>query len=817
MPVGFVNVPDWFSWDNQGAGIAVAGLEAGRSDLVVLMVDNPPGVNSGLFRVGRGLSLEGDVAQGWTPWQPIPGWFSWENQGAGVAVADLDDDGRPELIVFMVDNPPEQNQGYYRIGRRLDADGDVTGGWSDWIPVPDWFSWENQYAGIAVADLDDDGRPELIVFMVDNPPEQNQGYYRIGRRLDTNGDVTGGWSEWVPVPDWFSWENQAAGVAVAELDETGMPGLVVFQVDSPPGQNQAFYKIGKNLTVDGSVRGGWSSWLGVPEWFAWENQGGGIAARTSNGQQDLIFLMVDAPAEQNSGLYRVLPLTEDPATQGKWELMPYLSEVLAVHGAVLPTGKVLFFAGSGNSLTRFDSPRFGDESQGIWTSVVWDPALPPDGGANFFHPLTPRDEHGRPFDFFCCGHAFLADGNLLVAGGTLDYDRHGHGFLGLTDALVFDVTAQQWTVKADMARGRWYPTLTTLGDGQVLAASGLLDTTGFLNDDLEVYNAGNDAWQLLPKPEAFPGLPLYAHLFLLIDGRVFFSGGRMDDPSPLGPCVLDLTTSPVHVTPVAGLAEPQNRNQSASVLLPPAQDQRVMIAGGGPLGHDGDATDSVDVVDLTAAAPAYQAAAPLNLARVHLNAIVLPDHTVLVSGGSLKKEHETVARRQCEIYDPATNSWTLGATAQVPRLYHSIALLLPDGRVAAAGSNPARGDQDIWIPPDENEELQIEIYSPPYLFKGPRPQIDNAPTNWRWGQTVQIDTPQAGAIRWVSLISPGATTHAFDSSQRLVDLTIISQQANHVRATVTANPNLAPPGWYMLFVVGDDGIPSTAKWIHLGP
>lgn len=100
------------------------------------------------------------------------------------------------------------------------------------------------------------------------------------------------------------------------------------------------------------------------------------------------------------------------------------------------------------------------------------PALPADGGANFLHPVTPRDEHGRPFDFFCCGHAFLPDGNLLVAGGTLDYDRDGHGFLGLADALVFDVAAQRWSVRADMGRGRWYPTLTTLGDGQVLATSG---------------------------------------------------------------------------------------------------------------------------------------------------------------------------------------------------------------------------------------------------------------------------------------------------------------------------------------------------------
>ena len=85
-----------------------------------------------------------------------------------MAVADLDRDGRPELIVFMIDNPAGRNQGFYRVGRKLDA-GVVTGGWGAWTPIPDWFSFENQHGGVAVADLDGNGRPELIVFMVDKP------------------------------------------------------------------------------------------------------------------------------------------------------------------------------------------------------------------------------------------------------------------------------------------------------------------------------------------------------------------------------------------------------------------------------------------------------------------------------------------------------------------------------------------------------------------------------------------------------------------------------------------------------------------------
>jgi len=242
-----------------------------------------------------------------------------------------------------------------------------------------------------------------------------------------------------------------------------------------------------------------------------------------------------------------------------------------------------------------------------------------------------------------------------------------------------------------------------------------------------------------------------------------------------------------------------------------------MVVGGGPVGKPDktDAVDAVSIVDLKAADPAYQAGAPIGLPRLHLNAVLLPDRTVFVNGGSLKQEDEPLARLQGEIYDPATNTWSLMAAATVPRLYHSTALLLPDGRVVAAGGNPEGGTQVPWEPPDPQEEMRVEVFSPPYLFKGPRPIIGTVPEVWSYGQTVTITTPQAGAIRWASLISSGATTHSFDSGQRLVDLEITSRNTDSLDVTVTANHDLAPPGWYMLFLVDQQGIPSTANWIHL--
>ena len=742
----------------------------------------------------------------------IPNWFSFENQGAGVAVADLDGDGRPELIVFMIDNPAGQNQGYYRVGRKLDVGGVVTGGWGEWTPIPDWFPFENQHGGVAVADLDGDGRPELIVFMIDNPAGKNQGYYRVGRKLDAGGIVTGGWSGWQQVPDWFSFENQAGNIAVVDLG-TGTPDIIVYQIDNPPGLNQGFYKIGKKLDVNGHVQE-WGFWTVLPGWFSSENVGGGIAVMQDAGKHKLITMFVDDPVGQNAGLYQVLDLDPDPATAGSWKDLPFNSEVLAVHAAVLHTGKVMFFAGSGNVKQRQESPDFGNINKKIYTSVVWDPTVTPtNGDENFFHPVAITGDNGRVFDFFCGGDSFLADGRLLSAGGTLAYPGH---VSGRRDAVLFNPTTQKWERTGHMARGRWYPTLVTLGDGRVLAASGL-NEDGNLNDTIEVYSPQADTWQTLHLPPHFPGLPLYAHLFLMADGRILFTGGQVEGPAvPLGPCLLDIAPGQVGVAFLEGLREAGSRKQSASVLLPPAQDQKAMIIGGG-VGDEGilNATAAVDVIDLKAPHAQFQAAAPMNVPRTHVNAVLLPDRTVLVTGGGLARESRLTPTLQSEIYDPATNTWTLGASSRVPRLYHSVALLLPDGRVVVAGGNPAEGTHVEWNKDPHNEEMRLDVYSPPYLFKGPRPSITAAPEEWHYGQAVDISSPQAGRIRWASLIRNGVTTHSFNTGQRLVELPIAAQGGGTVRVTLTGEPNIAPPGWYMLFLTDNDGIPSVSHRVHV--
>jgi hypothetical protein len=818
MSPGFLTIPNWFSAENQGAGIAVADItQTGKPDLVVLMVDSPPGQNQALYRVGTDLDPAGAVTGGWAPWTPIPDWFSWENQGAGIAMGDLSGNGQRDLILMMVDNPVGQNQALYRVGSDLDVAGAVTGGWGPWTPIPDWFSWENQGAGIAVADLSGNGKPDLVVLMVDNPPGQNQALYRVGRDLDAAGSVTGGWSAWTPIPDWFSWENQGAGIAVTDLRGNGKPDLVVFGIDNPPGQNQAFFRVANDIDHNGTPRAGWSSLLGINNWVATENQYAGIAVVQMDRSHQLIAMAVDHPPGGNAGVYTLVALDEDPRTHGSWQMAAFNSQVLAVHAAALPAGSVLFSAGSGNNPVRAADPSF--VSKHMWTSVVWDPEAPE--GSNFFHPATIARADGTPFDFFCGGDTFLADGSLLSAGGNQSYNNGDN--LGQRDAAVFDPRTRQWSTRASMELGRWYPSLLALSDGSVLAVSGKNGTDGHFNAQIEEYNPDHNTWtqRVPPRDPNFVGLPYYAHLFLLADGRVFFSGGRMDDdqPQPQQAGILDFSQTPASFHLVPAQVNGSLRNQSSSVLLPPAQAQRVMIIGGGPVNDVTSASGSTELVVLDQPDPAYQSSMPLSLPRMHLNAVLLPDRTVFVSGGAIKHEQKDVppiARLQSEIYDPDTDTWRPGAVASVVRMYHSVALLLASGKVVTASGNPPPGgDKAPWQPPQANEEMRIEVYSPPYLFADPPPTITDVAQEWRRGTSVTIGSPQAANVLWAELIRPGVTTHAFDNSQRLVDLPILSRGASNLVVSVSTAAAVAPPGWYMLFLVDRSRVPSAAMWIHL--
>ncbi len=192
-------------------------------------------------------------------------------------------------------------------------------------------------------------------------------------------------------------------------------------------------------------------------------------------------------------------------------------------------------------------------------------------------------------------------------------------------------------------------------------------------------------------------------------------------------------------------------------------------------------------------------------ARKLHNATLLADGKVLVTGGSRGKEDpnsvSTNPAYTAEMWDPATGTWSTMASFTVFRGYHSTALLLPDGRVLSAGG-------ELGGP-------SAEIYSPPYLFKGTRPTISSAPASVAYGQSFFVGTPDATSISKITMIALGSVTHGFNMGQRIVRPTF-SQGSGGLNVTAPASGNVAPPGYYMLFILNSTGVPSVAKMVQVG-
>jgi hypothetical protein len=471
------------------------------------------------------------------------------------------------------------------------------------------------------------------------------------------------------------------------------------------------------------------------------------------------------------------------AACGSWQVNSKPMPVPAVHVALLHTGKVLLVAGSAANKPDFEA--------GTFRTSVWDPET------NTFSTVA------TPWDACCSGHAFLPDGRLLVAGGTTGYPSAAtnSNYAGSRRAFIFDPGTNRYTAAPDTAVARWYPTVVELGDGRLFTLGGF-NENGVRTRNNEIFD-GTQWSDSEPPPAGFPTMPTYPALHLLRDGRLFYSGANVLGTGNTLPGIWDIGADTYQ--PVLSLVDRGLRDESMSVLLPPAQDQRVMIMGGGRTDGSKRPTWSTAIVDLKNPAPQYVKGPRLEEKKIYPSAVILPDSTVLETGGaatSVKVGNNPVFSAQ--IFDPKTNTWTKAASSTVPRVYHSSALLLPDGRVATFGGNP-----------QGSFEMRIEIYTPAYLLKDtPRPTITSGPTEMTYGGSYALGTTQSSALTSAVLVRPAAVTHSSDSNQRLVKLDLTTT-ANGISVGVPANPNITPPGWYMLFVVDASGVPSVAKWVHV--
>jgi Galactose oxidase-like, Early set domain len=507
------------------------------------------------------------------------------------------------------------------------------------------------------------------------------------------------------------------------------------------------------------------------------------------------------------------PGAPDPVSKGQWEPVSHRFSHLPVHLALLPTGKVLGFGGSGNDETREGRP---------YPAELWDPAT---GDLRVIDPPLEGD-------VFCGGHAFLPDGRLLVAGGTYRYNHRVIGplrvpFSGLDQAYVFDPWTETWSRTADTGRGRWYPTLVGLPDGSVLAAGGFTKHLPWaFRRDVEVYSP-EDGWRRLPRASRW--LPLYPRLHL-VPGGVFYAGSyntHYTFPFRLKgfpTALFDLRTLRWNRLGAPRVSERQEGGSILLPLRPPEHRAKVLLVGGGKRGGK-EATAAAEIIDLAEAQPAWRTLAHgMAHPRYWLYPVILPDGRALVIGGrgghaghdmppmpDMEAHGEPGgdpptdprAVHEPEVFDPESETWQPMAPMSVDRLYHSGALLLPDGRVMTAGSNPDR----------RVNELRIEVYRPPYLFGGERPEIATAPSVVRHGESFEIEAPEADGLE-IALVRPSATTHCLATEVRWVGLTVRPLASDALRVEVPADRGVLPPGWYMLFALRA-GRPSKGTFIRV--
>jgi hypothetical protein len=464
---------------------------------------------------------------------------------------------------------------------------------------------------------------------------------------------------------------------------------------------------------------------------------------------------------------------------GQWTTLPYTMPINPIHVGLLRTGKVLIVAGS-----EGDSNKHAASS---YKAAVWDLQA---------STITVKD---MLWDVFCNGMAFLPDGRALILGGTDQYDPlHGGA-----RATVFDPETERFVQVQSMAHGRWYATATAMNDGRILAFSGL-NETGATNTTVELYQI---AFGWGPELVAPWSPPLYPRLHLLPNGTVFNSGP--DASSNIFNPTTSTWTLNVATTRYGA------RFFGTSVLLPLLPENgyapRVMIMGG----DTNPATATAEIIDLSQPASQWRLVAPMSLPRSQMSAVLLPNGKVLASGGSRVDEDGTTASLAADLFDPATETWSPAGAATYARLYHSVALLLPDATVMTAGSNPnPRTYQD-----------HIEIWTPPYLFTtdgsgnvvpAARPTISKAPASVSYAGSFQVESPDANNIGSVVLMRSGSPTHAFDMEQRMVGLSF-SAAGTTLTVSGPPEPRIAPPGYYMLFILNRQGVPSIARFVQVSP
>jgi cytochrome oxidase Cu insertion factor (SCO1/SenC/PrrC family) len=518
-----------------------------------------------------------------------------------------------------------------------------------------------------------------------------------------------------------------------------------------------------------------------------------IERRPVNGYRELHECLPSY--EKAGGLRSMENLLESigPKQFGQWNEV--VSQTLPVmHAALLHTGEVLMITDS-------------------TTTVLWDSS----GGQP---KVLSGATTGLTDNLFCSGHSFLSDGRLLAVGG-----GGGSSADALNSGWKFDPTTKKWSRTGNkMAFERWYPSLVTLGHEpeRILVAAGATRFDG-LARRMEVYSEATDRFETVtttgPAGELlFPGL--YPSMRVLPGGEILHVatgwGGCDQEPdgTPGDPTAIFTFSSPLSGAWKTLGNNHRMKGMAALLIGDTFPFLQSLVVGGG----NASKSATAQTMNLTSMSPSWDPPFSLLEARVHPNIVVLPDGTVFICGGKESSAPTPPNGGRCELFDPRSGAVALTEMDEMIRFrhYHSMAILLPDGRVMAAG-----GARDGAC--SVSTQNTIEVFSPPYLFRGPRPVIasTSAPNKQpvEHGTALEIKTASAADIRRIVLARPMAVTHQTDSEQRIIPLSFKVTGPDSIEAQLPGgagqNP-IAPSGYYMLFILNSEGVPSVSEWIRLG-
>ena len=496
-------------------------------------------------------------------------------------------------------------------------------------------------------------------------------------------------------------------------------------------------------------------------------------------------------------------------TTGSWSVT-YQAPIIPVVAAMLPTGSILMWSSNAADTFELDI--------GTTPSSTLVSFFDPTSGA-----VSSAMDAGVQADMFCPGISYLPNGQVLIAGGSSS-----------SHTTLFNPFAGQygfWAGSGDMNIARGYNSAVTLSNGDVFTIGGSWSgTVGPKDGELWSPTTG---WTLtgiagysILGPDLIDQAQGYvtegddhAWLFTMPNGRVFYAGpaAQMDFLDPLKGTV----------TLAGSRGDDQYSVNGDAVMYAPG---KILKVGGAPLYHgDYPASNAAYLIDISQdytdptamAMPIVTRLAPMNFARAYSNAVVLPDGEVFIVGGQTVPHSFTDdnAVMTPEMWNPVTMQFTELAPMPTPRDYHSAALLMPDGRIWVGGGGDCGACPDDFGTPDPSaNHPDFEIFTPPYLY-GPdgslaaRPVISSAPTNFTLGNKLTVSA--SGNVANFSLVRLGTSTHTIDSDQRRVPLTIERNANGTFTLDVPSDPGTTVPGYWMLFALDANGVPSVSKIIQI--